>query len=185
MLESLLAEQPWLVTLMLGSLVAGLIAAWTQTGNKIALIAAPVIALLIPAAWTLAAHWQTDREQVRDLIYEIADAVEQNDHERVLAVVGDSQTRQRARSELQNWVFNVAEVNRIRSIDVVAGSIPKVANVDMTVKVDLRQRKGRGMTARFPRRLILKFEKAADQWKVVEYRHLSPVGKDRFSEVPR
>ena len=37
----------------------------------------------------LAENWETDREQIETLIYEIADAVEQNDHETAVAVIAD------------------------------------------------------------------------------------------------
>jgi hypothetical protein len=183
--ESLLAEQPLLVSLMLGTLGGGLIYGWLQTGKRQAAIAGLVFLGLIPIAWIVAAKWQTDREQIESLIYEIADAVEQNDHERALKVIGDSQTKTRARQELSYWTFHLARVNRLRSIDIIKGTYPLEADVDMSVKVDVSHVGGRIRDTRVARRLILKFEKSEDGWVVTEYQHMPIVGgPDQYSTLP-
>ncbi len=184
-MEVLLAEQPLVVSLMLGTLGGGLIFGWLQTGKKEAAAAGLVAFALIPLAWLIASRWETDREQIRTLIYEIANAVEENDHDTAVEVIGDPQTRSRARQELANWTFHLARVNKIRSIDVIEGTFPLEADVDMSVKVDVSQNRGSLRDVRVPRRLILKFEKATDQWVVTDYRHM-PIagGPDQFSMPP-
>jgi len=184
-MEALLAEQPLVVSLMLGTLAFGLIYGWLQTGHKGAAIAGLIAASLIPAAWVIASRWQTDREQIESLIYEIADAIERNDHEAAVKVIGDSRTQAQARQELNRWTFQLARVNRIRSIDVIEGTYPLEADVDMSVKVDVSQVKGSIRNVRVLRRLILKFQKPENDWVVIDYRHM-PItgGPDQFSSPP-
>ncbi len=184
-MESLLAEQPLLTSLMLGTLAAGLLYGWLQSGKRAAAIAGLITASLIPVAWVVASRWETDREQITALINDIADAVEQNDHERAVTVIGDSKTKSQARQELRNWTFHLARVNKIRSIDIIDGTYPQEADVDMSVKVDVSHVKGSVRNVRVLRRLILKFQKSDDGWVVTEYRHM-PItgGPDQYSTVP-
>ena len=142
-MESLLAEQPLLVSLMLGALSAALFFGWLQTGKRQAAAAGLVFALLIPVAWIVASMWETDREQIETLIYSIADAVERNDVETAVQIIGDPDTKARARAELANYHFDMAAVNKIRSIDVIEGTFPQEADVDLSVKVDVSDRSGR------------------------------------------
>mgnify|MGYP001821734072 CR=1 FL=1 len=184
-MQSLLAEQPLIVSLMLGVLATGLIFGWLQTGKKQAAIAGVVVALLIPVAWIVAAKWETDREQIRRLVYEIADAVEKNDAERAVTVIDDPATKAQARIELARFKFSMANVNKIRSIDVIEGTIPKEADVDMSVKVDVTLKAGTTTNYRVLRRLLLRLQKVGDSWVVKEYRHMPIVGKaDQYTTVP-
>ena len=183
-MQDLLAEQPLMVSLMLGTFAVGLIFGWLQTGKTAAAVAGLIAASLIPLAWVVASQWQTDREQIESLIYEIADAVERNDHDTAVKVIGDSQTRARARQELSNWKFDLARVNKISSIDVIEGTFPLEADVNMSVKVNVT---GRGVrNVRVPRRLILKFEQRDETWVLTDYRHM-PIagGPDQYSTSVR
>lgn len=179
-MEAMLAEQPLLVSLMLGILAAGLIFGWLQTGKKAAAVAGLVAGLLIPVAWVIASRWETDRERIESLIYEIADAVERNDHAAAVRVIGDPETKAQALQELSNWTFNLAAVNKISSIDIIEGTFPLEADVNMSVKVNVT---GRGISnRRVPRRLLLKFEQRDGDWVVTDYRHM-PIagGPDQYS----
>jgi ketosteroid isomerase-like protein len=183
-METLLAERPLLTSLMLAAVAFGLIYGWLQTGKKPAAIAGLVVLALIPFTWILAERWETDREQIESTIYQIADAVEANDHEAAVAVIADPQTRTQARIELQRWTFQLADVNKIRSIELISGTFPPEADVDMSVKVDVSEARG-GQSFRVPRRLILKFVKEGDRWMVTDYQHM-PItgGPDPYSTKP-
>jgi len=183
-MEAMLAEQPLLVSVMLGVLAGGLIYGWLQTGKKAAAVAGLIFGLLIPVAWLVASRWETDREQIESLIYEIADAVERNDHEAAVKVIGDPKTKEQARQELSNWTFHLAAVNNISRIDIIEGTYPQEADVHMSVKVNVS---GRGVrNVRVPRRLILKFEERDGGWVVTDYRHMPIVGgPDRYSTPAR
>jgi hypothetical protein len=184
-MATLLAEQPLLVSLMLGALAVGLIYGWLQTGKKGAAAAGVIAALLIPVAWVVASWWVTDREQIETLIYEIADAVERNDHDAAVSVIGDPNTKAMALQELKRWTFQRADVHRIRSIDIIEGTFPLQADVDMSVKVRVSQAQGSLRDVHVPRRLILNFERIDESWFVVRYQHMPIVGgPDRYSPTP-
>ncbi|TWT74385.1 hypothetical protein [Allorhodopirellula solitaria] len=179
----LIAESPLLITLMLGILAASLIYGWLQSGRKQLAIAGAILACLIPVAWIVSENWVTDREQIERLIYQTADAVEANDHQRAVAVIGDEGVRRRALLELPQWEFSQADVGSIRSIRLIEETVPMQADVDMTVKVEVSNQRGGLHNFRVPRRLLLTLEKRdgqADQanggWVVTQYEHLPIVG---------
>lgn len=185
-METLLAEQPLVVSLMLSAVSAALLFGWLQTGNRQAAIAGLVFACLIPAAWLIADRWETDREQIESLIVRIADAVERNDIEAAVQIIGDPATKGRARMELRQYEFHTAQVNKIRSIDVIQGTVPIEADVDMSVRVDVSHRAGQFHNVRVLRRLLLRFQKSDDDWVVIEYRHMPLVGPaDQYSSFPK
>lgn len=183
---SLLAERPLLLSIMLGTLSAGLIYGWLQTGKRAAAVGGIVLALMIPLAWIVAARWVTDREQIETLIYDTAHAVAENQYDQVYGVIGDPATEAQARAELPNYVFDAANVTGIRSIDLIDGSYPPEADVDLNVRVDVSHRGGRFQGLRVPRRLVLRLQQLDGQWVVVEYRHMPIVGgPDNFTTVPQ
>ncbi len=189
----LLAESPVIVVLMLGVLASALIYGWLQTGRKPLAIVGLIVACLIPIAWIVSENWVTDREQIEQLIYQTADAIEANDHERAVAVIGDEATREQALNELPQWEFSRADVGSIQSIRLIENTVPIQADVDMTVKVEVSSKRGGLHNLRVPRRLLLTFEKRegkADQvgggWVVTKYEHLPIVGRaDAFSTSPK
>ena len=185
-METLLAEQPLLVSLMLAALAAGFTFGWLQSRKKAAAAAAVACALLIPVAWFVASRWETDREQIERLVYEIADAVERNDVETAVSIIGDPALQSRARVELNNYTFEMAAVNKIRSIDVIEGTFPTEADVDMSVKVDVSHNRGSFRNVRVLRRLLLRLEKSNDDWVVTDYRHMPITGQsDQYSRLPQ
>jgi ketosteroid isomerase-like protein len=180
----LLAEQPLLLSILLGAVSASLIYAWLQTGKKPAAVGGVIVALLIPVAWIVASQWHTDREAIEALIHKIADAVERNDVDTAVQIIGDPATQARARMELSKYVFDMAAVNRIRSIDIIDGAVPLEADVDMSVKIDVSSRSGQLRNIRVLRRLLLRFEKTDDSWVVTDYRHMPITGQpDQYSNL--
>lgn len=176
-MQSLLAEQPLILSLILAVLVLGLIYSWLQTGKKEIAVAALVIAALIPVVWVIANHWVTDREQIETLIYRTADAIENNDHERALDLIADETIRERARRELGTFVFDETKVTRIREIKLIDGTFPQEADVDMNVKIIVSEKSGPMQNVTVPRRLMLRLQKDGDRWMITDYRHTSVVGK--------
>ena len=187
MWTSLLAERPLVLSLLLGVLACGSLWGWLQTGQRPALAVGLVAFAGIPLVWVIAAYWVTEREQIVALIHEVAANVEANDHERVLAVIGHPQLRRRAETELQNFDFSQATVQRIRRIDVIDGTFPRQADAELLVKVTVVQHGGQLGQITVPRRLMLKLEKRGDagvpqDWVVIGYQHGPPGGGgDPFS----
>lgn len=187
-MTQLLAEQPLVVSIMLGVLAAALIYSWLQTGKKALVIAGLICAALIPVAWVIAGNWVTDEERIETLIYDVAKAVEEERYDDVVELIGADQTKSQAGNELQRYEFEVAKVGNIRSIKMVQGSVPPQANVDMTVKVTVSEKRGSIKNVSIPRRLMLTFEKSGDPnaahggWLVSEYAHMPVIGKpDAYS----
>jgi hypothetical protein len=84
--------------------------------------------------------------------------------------------------ELGNYVFEMAAVNRIRSIDIIDDAVPPEADVDMSVKIDVSHRSGQLRNVRVLRRLLLRFQKTNDSWVVIDYRHMPITGQpDQYS----
>lgn len=181
-MQSLIAERPLILSIMLGILAAGLIYGWLQSGSKQLAAIGLVLAALIPVSWIVAANWVTDREQIESLIYQTADAIQQNDHERVLNLIGDTEIRNRARQELGTFVFEEARVTKVREIALIDGTFPQEADVDLIVKVVVSQRTGGLQNQSVPRRLLLRMQKAGDGWLIIGYDHMPPLGeRDVFS----
>ncbi len=179
----MLAEQPFLLSLMLGLIGFALIYGWMQTGKRGALIGGLFFALLVPGVWVLASLWVTDREQIEQVIYDATAAVEANDPEAAVDCISDPKAKTQALLELPRYQFSLARVNKIRSIDIVQGSYPPEADVDMSVKVDVSSKNGAIRDFRVLRRLLLRFQKdTSGQWKVVWYQHLHLTeGVDQFT----
>ncbi len=174
MIKTLLAEQPLVVSLMLAVFVGACFYGWLQTGKRSVGLATLAIAALIPLAWVIAAYWQTEREQIRDLIYSTADAIEANDIDAAIHVIGNQQPEliARARAELANYEFTQADVNKIRHIVMIQDSLPPQAEVELSTTVTVSARKGQFSNLRVLRRLSLRFEQQPDgSWVVVDYDH--------------
>ena len=180
----LIAEEPLIVSLMLGTMGFGLLYGWLRSGNKPVAIAGLVFVALIPLGWFIADRVETDPEQIERLIYKLADAVENNDHDTAVSVIVDPELESLARLELQNWKFTLAKVTNINKIRVISDTYPLQADVEMIVKVGVNGRANRAIqNAKIPRKLLLSLEKDGDDWLITEYQHLPIVGgPDQFSK---
>ncbi|MGI9469382.1 MAG: hypothetical protein ACR2OA_19840 [Rubripirellula sp.] len=179
----LIAEEPLIVSLMLGAMGFGLLYGWIRSGNKPIAVAGLVFVALIPLAWFIANQVETDREQIQSLIYTLADAVERNDHDSAVTVIADAELESRARLELQNWNFELAKVTQINKIRVIGDTYPPQADIEMMVKVKVSGRGSNAVqNAQIPRKLLLTMEKEGDEWLITEYQHLPIIGgPDKFS----
>jgi hypothetical protein len=174
---TILVEQPLLVSIMIGVGVIGLFFAWLQSGDKRLAVAGLVAALLIPAEFYLANSVQTDREQILESIYATAEAVETNDHDAAVQIIGDPATRQQALAELPNYVFDRLSVRNVQ-LRFVEGSYPEEATVDLDASVLASQKRGSLQNIRVVRRVILTFQKQPDEtWAVTEYTHMPLTGQ--------
>ena len=143
------------------------------------LLAGLVFLLLIPSAFVLATYWVTDREKISEAIYRTANAVANNDFDAAVQVIEPAQRDKiaAAKSDLMRFRFDEARVNKIRTIDVLATSVPPEAEVDMSVTVVVSEQRGQIQRMRVPRRVILQFRKSASgEWLVYDYNHLPIVG---------
>ena len=174
----LLAEQPTLLAIMLAILGGGSVYGWLQTGKRAAAFIGLICFLLIPAGYLLAANWETDREQISQLVHSAAASVEANDVDSVLAFIdpGEPEIRDRAAAEMPKYRFKRVDVGQIRSIKFVQNAFPPEAQVDITVNVTGGLQSGGGTEHKGSRRVVLRCHKQTDRWYISEYTHLLVIG---------
>lgn len=179
---TIIAEQPLLVSFLIGVVVVGLAYGWLQTGEKRLALGAAGAASLIPVTFLISNLIETDREMIRKVIATTVAAVESNDHEKAAAVIADSKTRQRALAEMPSYDFHSIRARNIQ-IRFVQGSFPPEAIVDLDASVRASQVRGSIKNASIVRRVILTFQKQQDdRWVVIDYTHVQLNGQpDMFT----
>lgn len=185
-MKTLLAEQPLLLTLMLGVLAAAMIFGWLQTGKKAAGILGILVALFIPVAWVVADNWVTEREQIEIFLDRVADDVANNRHEPLLELIADDETRAQARGELPRYEFSSARVTSVRSIKLIDETASQLAEADIVVQVIASEVRGSLKNIKVPRRVILQLRrKGPESWVITGYQH-GPLtgGPDGYSSRP-
>lgn len=178
-MQSLIAEQPLLLALMLAAIAAALLFGWLQTGTKPPLVAAAIVLLLIPLGWFVSVRWVTDREQIRAVIDRTVAAVNANDVDGVLQAIEPHHREllQAARADLSRFHFSEARVTQVRSLNLVSGSDPPEAQADLTARVLVSDRGGNLSEVAVARRVILDFRKLGDgNWYIHDYNHLPLIG---------
>lgn len=184
----ILAEQPILMSVVLGILAFGFLYSWTRASQKWMLQAGVAMLLLIPFAWLAASMIETEEERIRVMIESFAARVEANDIEGALSSIHPDHpdARRRAASELPNYEFTRARVGGYQTIRVLDDKSPPQAVVDLIAAVTVSVRSAGFEDQRVSRRLLLLLEKVGDQWKVVDYAHRAPVGnRDAFATPER
>ena len=169
-MQQFILENPlWLgVGGLFVALLAGFL--WTQTGSRsaglTALLAVGLTALLV----VVSVRVETDREQVRRTIQEVAEAVEANDLKRVTSYIHPNAAEgvARAEQELPQYRFREARMTRLKSILVNSSSTPPTAVAEFHVIVDLEVE---GQHARIPRFVKAYFVKDQGRWQVRDYEH--------------
>ena len=177
----ILAEKPLHLSVFVGLVAGALLYAWVQTGNKKMGIGGTLVALLIPLVWIVAGQWETDREQIQALIKKTATAVENNDHDTAVRVIGDQPTREQALAELPRYIFDHVNVSNAK-IEVLDRT-PKIAEVELLATVVASDKSGRLQNMRVLRKIILTFEQTGDdRWVVTDYNHMPMNGQpDSYS----
>lgn len=186
---TILAEQPLLVAALLAVVAALGLYGWLQTGGRGPLVVGLVALVLILLSWFWSSRLETDRQKIRKAIERTAQAVQANDIEAAVAVIHPDRQDLigSARADLGRFRFSTAKVNRIRAIELIEGSYPAEAEVDLNVSVVVSDARGQAGEFRVPRRVVLRFRQTDDgSWFVHDYNHLPVLGdSDQFSPNPR
>ena len=175
---SLIAEQPILLTVVLGLLAIALLYGWTREGHRWLAISGLVMLGLIPLIWLSATLIVTSEEEVRAMITDMASKIEANDHEAVYQAVHPSRSDilARVKAELPNYEFSRARVGGFNKIKILPGTNPKEAVVDLTASVTVSFKNGMFQDQTVPRKLLLYLRNTDDGWKVIDYAHRQVVG---------
>ncbi|MCH2178539.1 MAG: hypothetical protein MK106_07010 [Mariniblastus sp.] len=171
-----LAETP-LYTIMIGSLMTGFFAlVWFVSKQRI-FFALSVLTVIGVVAGVVIERWIiTDREQLRENIFLLAEAVESNNVADVVKQVSQStpQTIRRIQNEMPDYNFRKCRIIGFNYIDLPETKNPARASVDFVVRFNVDATQTHGYDGSGIRRITLTFEKQGDLWKVIDYHHEHP-----------
>jgi hypothetical protein len=171
-----MVESPLLIVILGLLVVLVLGGAWIQTGRKPLLYAAITAGIMTALLFGVERFVQTDREQVRETLNQIARDVESNDVEKVLAHVysGSPDIRSRAASEFPLYQFKSVSIKRNLKIIVEPKHFPPKAVAEFNVVVSGTDKAGLFSERAVPRFAIVTFYKEDNQWRVRSYEHRDP-----------
>lgn len=177
----IISQRPFLLSFILAAFAIAAFWGWMQSGKRAALILASVFVLLIPVGVLVERIWVTDRERLVESIFDAAAALEANDFETVFKYI-DPEAREAlasAKAEVPQYEFHQVSVNQgsFRRIQFNYDLNPPEAIVDFNTKVVVSKRSSQISRVSVPRRLVLRFRKSGDIWRVVEYTHLPIIGE--------
>ena len=183
-MSEFLFEDP--VTLGVTGMAFTLVAAitWIKGGYSAALYSALAFFLLTIVLLILNLQVTTHREEVQDVISQVAAAVKRNDLEGVLKYVHASRSAalNRAKAELPNYHFSEARITGIKQIEINSETNPPSAIAEFNVAVDVTAH-NQPFTGirRFVRCYFLR---TGDKWLVSDYEHFEPTYGFKEPSVP-
>lgn len=150
------------------------VSVWINSGAKPSLYVAAAFLLLTIILVTVGMNVQTHREQVETVLSEVAEAVEDNNLQKVLSYVhpGAADSLTRAKSEFSKYKFTEARITGVKSINVDQRTSPMSAVAEFHVAVSLT---GNGNQANGIRRFVrCYFLNSNGRWLVQDYEHFEP-----------
>lgn len=178
-MKTLIAEQPLMMAILLGVIAGAALFGWLQTGKRESMWVGLVFLILIPISWVVSVRWVTDREQITAAVYATAEAVKRNDFDAAVQVFAPQQREliAAAKADLSRFRFTEARVNKMRSIEMIQGSDPPEAEVDISVSVKVSDKSGQFQDFPVLRRVVLRFRQADNgKWYVYNYTHMPIAG---------
>ncbi|MCH2182906.1 MAG: hypothetical protein MK108_12955 [Mariniblastus sp.] len=117
----------------------------------------------------------TDREQLRQDVFDLAAAVQSNDVQGVVRFVSPQSphTIRRVQAEMPDYDFRKCRVIGFNTIELPEGSTTR-ATVDFVVGFDVDATRTLDYNGSGTRRVTLTFEKQGDSWKITNYQHDHP-----------
>ncbi|MFK7767884.1 MAG: hypothetical protein AB8B55_11735 [Mariniblastus sp.] len=144
--------------------------------EKVMLYIAIVIALLTAGVVTCEQLIVTDKEEVTDVIYQLADAVQANDKATVMSFVSDSRedTLSKVDNEMPRYDFNSCRIIGVNHFVPEESGSQKTAEICfvVTVRVNIDNNP---TEAWGHRKITLQMEQESDgKWKITDYSHEAP-----------
>ncbi len=175
---SFFLENPVAVLLFGLGLAGLLIFAATKSGDRRYLIAAGIVAAIGLVLGIVATNIETEQEKLTKTIYQVADAVRNNDHDRALTFMhpNASAAAQRAKTEISRFKFQDAKVTSIQEVVINDKTKPPSATAEflarMTVEGDHTY-----FGAKFNGVRLIKvyWMKQGDRWLISDYEHSEPM----------
>lgn len=116
----------------------------------------------------------TEREKLTKTIYDVANAVRANDHQRALDYMHPNATpaTQRAKSELARFKFEEAKVTSIRMVTVNESTRPQTATTEFVGRIKVKgDHTYYGMEGSGVRLMKVYWMKSGDRWLISDYEH--------------
>ncbi len=151
------------------------IAFWVHSREKAMLKVAIGVAVITAAIVTCEQMVVTQREEVTDQIYALANSVQRNDFDATMEFfsVDHAETRRRAEAEMPRYDFQNCRVSAIFKFNLLKANPPTAEvlfNASVTVRVDNGAEPLWGQ-----RRIKLTLEKNKEGvWKIIAYSHSDP-----------
>lgn len=173
-MQQFLLESPFSVGLCGGLIVLALGVWWTQSGARVAAALAAAAALITTGLVIVSLQIETEREQIRRTIAEVADALDNNNVPLAVSYIhaGAAAGLQRASQELPQYTFHEARVTRMHSIEVHPQLAPPAAIAEFNVAVEVEAGGQKIPVRRFVK---VYFVKQGDRWLVRDYEHFDPL----------
>ncbi|MBW3597224.1 MAG: hypothetical protein KY475_08110 [Planctomycetes bacterium] len=170
-----LVEQSLPILVMGGIVVIALAVGYVKTGQR-GLLAAVLAAVVILIALIAVERWVvTDREQVEEVLFEIAAAVERNDIDGALSHISPRAAGvHHASTELRRVEFQDVDIKPNLEIEVFPERSPPTAEARFNVMVILTVPELQLHNERYPRYVEVTFVKDGDRWLVQDYQHYNP-----------
>jgi hypothetical protein len=171
-MSELLFENPLTIGIAGGACTLIALVMWIKGGFRAAFYSALGLAVLTAILLFINVSVKTDREQVEQVLYDVAAAVARNDFPAVLAHVHPNAIEglQRAKNELPSYHFTDARITGIKSIEVKPNTPPPTATAEFYVAVAVEMQ---GSPFRGNRFVRAHFRKLDGRWLVYNYEHYS------------
>jgi hypothetical protein len=169
-----LYEEPLPIIVISAILCVALAVGFLKTGQKWLLVAVAAVVILAIAVLAIERAVVTDREQVEEVLFTIAAAVERNDIDEALShALPDSPAVHRAQTDLLRRIdFKAVKIKPNLEIEVLPDTSPLTAETRFNVVVIADA--GFGGTDHYPRYVEATFVKDGDRWLVHNYDHYEP-----------
>jgi hypothetical protein len=168
---NIIYEQPG--TILIIGVIAEVIAlgGLMKTGQRAILIPVVVIPLLTIGLLGLERYIVTDREEVRDTIHGLAQAVENNDLPAVLEYLSDRvpDAKRRAKAEFPRYQFDDVSVKSNLEIEVFEENVPPKASATFNVTVLISERSGMIRNRKMPVFVELTLYEEEGRWRIGQY----------------
>ena len=173
-----LFEEPLLI-IIVGLVTSAIIGFfWSQTGKRQLLLLLILVLVATVALLGIERFVQTDREQIKATLHEVAELVEQNELVRALEHVHSSRDdiRRRAATRLAGLKFERVSIKKNLNITIAPQSNPKQATATFNAVASLAEDAGFVEAHRpIPRFVEIEFEMEGGQWHVIDYSDRQPM----------
>jgi hypothetical protein len=172
-------ESPWPAAMICIVLEVILAVVFMRTGRALVLVAMAVVLAVTAGMIFLEQAIVTDTEEVEDTLHGIAEDLEANDVEAVLASFAPTcPERACVRSALQGVTVHSASVSADLEVRVNKLTNPPSATTYFTGRINARENRGTTIPyENFFRKFKVRFERHGERWLIVEVQDAAPGAK--------